>query len=107
MDPRDGVEALLPYLDRAGVAAHFMGVGGAGMAPLASIMAARGWRVSGCDLGASAVTEALTAEGIPVALGHDPTHVAEADLLIVSSAVPGDVPEVAAAQQRGLTIAKR
>jgi UDP-N-acetylmuramate--alanine ligase len=105
--PLTEVDGLLPFLDRAGVRAHYMGVGGAGMAPLASIMAARGWRVSGCDLGTSAVTEALNGEGVPVALGHDPAHVADAELLIVSSAVPADAPEVVAAEQRCLTIAKR
>jgi UDP-N-acetylmuramate--alanine ligase len=100
-------DALVTYLERTGLAAHFVGIGGAGMAPLAAIMAEAGWRVSGCDLGSSAITEQLAASGIPVARGHDPSHVADQELLVVSSAVPADAPEVAAAREVGIPVAKR
>ena len=100
-------DALVPYLDRTGLAAHFVGVGGAGMAPLAAIMAEAGWRVSGCDLSGSAITRQLAASGIRVARGHDPGHVAGQELLVISSAVPADAPEVAAARAAGIPVVKR
>lgn len=99
--------ALAELLDRRGLRAHFMGVGGAGMAPLATIAADRGWAVDGCDLGESGVTRDLVGHGVPVAFGHDPSHVATADLLVASSAVPADAPEMAAAHARGIPIVKR
>jgi UDP-N-acetylmuramate--alanine ligase len=105
--PELDADDLARRLGQPGLRAHFVGVGGAGMAPLASIVAARGWRVSGCDLGVSDVTRELQAGGIPVAQGHDPSHVAEAELVVASSAVPADAPEVAAARAAGLPIVKR
>src|SRR5262245_46423099 len=77
------------------------------MAPLASIVAARGWRVSGRDLGQSDGTRELAASGVPVARGHDPAHVAGADLVVASSAVPADAPELAAARAADVPIVKR
>ncbi len=79
---------------------HFIGIGGVGMAGLAVLMKAEGYAVSGCDLHESARTRWLKAEGIPVAIGHDPAHVADADLVIVTPAVHNDNPELAAAAGR-------
>src|SRR5262245_33652456 len=77
------------------------------MAPLAAIVAARGWHVSGCDLDETEVTRQLGEAGIPVARGHDPAHVADAEIVVASSAVPADAPEVAAARAAGRPIVKR
>jgi UDP-N-acetylmuramate--alanine ligase len=98
---------LADLLGRPGTRAHFVGIGGAGMAPLAAIVADRGWRVSGCDLAVSDITAQLQARGIPTARGHDPGHVAGQELLVVSSAVPADAPEVAAAERGGVPVVKR
>ena len=98
---------LARLLDRPGTRAHFVGIGGAGMAPLAAIVADRGWRVSGCDLGASDVTAQLQARGIPVQNGHSPAHAAGQEIVVVSSAVPADAPEVAAAEAAGVPVVKR
>jgi UDP-N-acetylmuramate--alanine ligase len=99
--------ALAELLDRPGTRSHFVGVGGAGMAPLAAIVADRGWRVTGCDLGSSEVTARLQADGVPIERGHDPGHVIDQELLVVSSAVPSDAPEVAAAVAAGVPVVKR
>jgi UDP-N-acetylmuramate--alanine ligase len=99
--------ALAALLAQPGVRAHFVGVGGAGMAPLATIARDRGWTVSGCDLGTSETVRQLVEGGIAVAHGHDAAHVADAELLVISSAVPNDAPEVAAARAAGLPIVKR
>ncbi len=78
---------------------HFMGVGGVGMSALAVLVRARGDEVSGCDLAATPRTRWLEAQGIPVAVGHDASHVEGADLLVATPAVRPDHPEVCAARR--------
>ena len=79
---------------------HFTGIGGVGMAGLAVLMKARGHEVTGCDVHASARTRWLEAQGIRVFIGHDPAHVADADLVVVTPAVHPDEPELVAALSR-------
>jgi len=86
---------------------HFVGIGGIGMSGIAEVLADAGVSVSGCDLKRSAATDLLMSRGIPVAIGHDPAHVAGQDLVIVTSAVRGEHPEVEAARIRGVRIMKR
>ncbi len=73
---------------------HFVGAGGIGMCGLAELLANQGYRVSGSDLRESANTERLRALGIAVAIGHDAAHVADADVVVFSSAVRADNPEL-------------
>ncbi len=83
---------------------HFMGIGGVGMAALAFLLKKAGHDVSGCDKYASARTRWLEENGIPVATGHDPSHLADIDKLVITPAVPSDAPEfqaARAAQARG------
>ncbi len=87
---------------------HFIGCGGAGMGPLALIMAGRGYRVSGSDLIANKFTEKLRAAGADVYLGHDAANLPEtASKVVYSSAVGEDNPELALARKRGLTALRR
>ena len=86
---------------------HFIGIGGISMSGLAEILAAKGHRVSGCDQRASRLTEALTAKGIPVEIGHDPAHLDGVDLVIHTAAIHRDNPELAAARGRGLDVVER
>ncbi len=79
---------------------HLIGIGGVGMAGLAVLLKADGHAVSGCDLKATPRTRWLDSLGIPVAIGHDPIHVADADEVIVTPAVHADNPEYVAAQGR-------
>ena len=72
---------------------HLIGIGGVGMAGLAVLLKSRGDEVSGCDLQASPRLEWLRAQGIAVALGHDPAHLVDVDEVIVTPAVPQDSPE--------------
>ena len=69
---------------------HFMGVGGAGMYPLAELLLRSGGKVSGCDTKDSAPLRDLEALGAEVSVGHDETHVADAAALVVTAAVPSD-----------------
>src|SRR5690625_190872 len=86
---------------------HLVGVGGAGMSALAWILLARGHTVTGSDLRASRAVGALQAMGATVHIGHDEAHVAGANLVVVSTAVPPDSPEVVAAQRDGITVLHR
>jgi UDP-N-acetylmuramate--alanine ligase len=87
---------------------HFVGIGGAGMSALARIALDEGMRVSGSDARTSPVLEHLASLGAEVHTGHDagwlPPDAAE---IVVSSAVPPDNPEVAAARSRGLPVLHR
>ena len=78
---------------------HLVGIGGVGMAGLAVLLKAQGHEVSGCDLKASPRTRWLEAQGVSVAIGHDPAHVRDADLAILTSAVSVDEPERLAAKR--------
>ncbi|MBI3871918.1 MAG: UDP-N-acetylmuramate--L-alanine ligase [candidate division Zixibacteria bacterium] len=86
---------------------HFVGIGGAGMSGIAEILAATGFVITGSDLADSETTVHLRSLGIPCAIGHDPAHVGSADVVVISSAVAGDNPEVAAAVQRGIPVIRR
>jgi len=86
---------------------HFVGIGGIGMSGLAEIASAEGMRVSGCDLKASSVTRHLADKGIPVDIGHDPAHAAGADLVVISSAIRRDNPEVRKAVELGIPVMRR
>lgn len=98
-------DELLPA-DRLG-AVHFVGIGGAGLSGIARIMLARGVRVSGSDAKDSTTLAALRALGATCHVGHDADHVADADTLVVSTAVREDNPEVVEATRRGLRILPR
>ena len=86
---------------------HFVGVGGAGMCGLAELLHGDGLEVSGCDQAASETTARLEALGIPVAIGHDPSHLERAQVVVISSAVAGENAEVAAARARGIPVIRR
>ncbi|MBX3636246.1 MAG: UDP-N-acetylmuramate--L-alanine ligase [Rubrivivax sp.] len=86
---------------------HFVGVGGSGMSPLAEIFQRLGYRVSGSDLAASAVTERLAALGVTVFIGHDAAHVAGAQAVVTSTAVQPDNPEVVAARAARVPVVPR
>ncbi|MGC9359656.1 MAG: UDP-N-acetylmuramate--L-alanine ligase [Anaerolineae bacterium] len=86
---------------------HMIGVGGIGLSAIARVLAARGVRVTGCDLTESALTESLRQAGIPVTIGHSEGHLLGVDLVVVSSAVPETNPEVAAARRKGLPVVHR
>ncbi|MDX1635011.1 MAG: UDP-N-acetylmuramate--L-alanine ligase [Marinobacter sp.] len=86
---------------------HFVGIGGAGMSGIAEVLSNQGYDVSGSDLKRSAVTDRLQSLGVTVMIGHQPGNSADADVVVVSSAVTGDNPEVVAARDRRVPIVPR
>ncbi|MBA2668989.1 MAG: UDP-N-acetylmuramate--L-alanine ligase, partial [Gemmatimonadetes bacterium] len=84
-----------------------MGIGGAGMSPLAELVLRQGGQVSGCDARITAGTLALQELGAEVVAGHDPAHVRGCSALVVTSAVRADHPEMQAAREAGIPILKR
>jgi UDP-N-acetylmuramate--alanine ligase len=86
---------------------HFVGIGGTGMCGLAELLHGEGLMVSGCDLAASETTARLEALGIPVAIGHHPDHLADAQVVVVSSAVTAGNAEVDAARARAIPVIRR
>lgn len=86
---------------------HVVGVGGAAMSAIATILAAMGHTVSGSDLKESVALARLRLAGLDVRVGHDPANVGDAELVAVSTAIPERNPELVAARERGLRIASR
>lgn len=84
-----------------------MGIGGAGMYPLAELFLRSGGMVTGCDLKESVALRALEALGARVFVGHDEAHIADASVLVMTAAVPEDHPEVLAAKRAGIIVMKR
>lgn len=86
---------------------HAIGAGGAGISAIATVLAAMGHRVSGSDTALSPALEKLAALGVDVRVGHHPSLAATADVVVRSTAVPDDDPEVLAARRAGLTVWRR
>ncbi|MCS6772828.1 MAG: UDP-N-acetylmuramate--L-alanine ligase [Thermoflexales bacterium] len=86
---------------------HIIGIGGAGMSAIARVLRARGVYVTGDDRMDSPTLAELRAEGIPVFVGHHPSHLDGATLVAPSSAISPDEPELVEARQRGLRILHR
>ena len=86
---------------------HFVGIGGAGMSGIAEVLLDYEVEVTGCDQAASEATERLAALGARVALGHAPEHLDGVELVVRSSAVSQDNPEILAARRRGIPVVRR
>lgn len=87
---------------------HFMGIGGIGMSGLARILHERGYAVHGCDAKTSATQRGLQERGVGVTVGHHPGHLTdEVGLVVFSSAVSQEEPELLAAQARGIKTISR
>ncbi len=91
----------------APTAVHVVGAGGAGMSAIASVLHAMGHTVTGSDLRESFVTSRLRAEGVSVAIGHDPANLGAASAVAVSSAIGEANPELRAAQEAGIPVMRR
>jgi len=86
---------------------HFVGIGGSGMSGIAEVMVNLGYEVSGSDLAENAATRRLAGLGAQVHIGHRGENIAEADAVVVSTAVKDDNPEVLLARTRQIPVVPR
>ncbi len=100
---------MAPDLDLGAVRhVHIVGIGGAGMSAIATVLARMGHRVSGSDLRESAVLERLRGQGVDVRVGHSAEHLpAELDAVVRSTAIPTTNPEITEASARGVPVLRR
>ncbi len=86
---------------------HFIGIGGAGMSPLAEILLSRGYAVSGSDNNESDTLSRMREKGIPVFMGHSPQNLEDAEVVVHTAALLSDNVELVAAHERGLPVFER
>ena len=86
---------------------HFVGIGGAGMSGIAEVLTDYDLEVTGCDLALGPVTQRLARLGVEVFEGHSADHLEGVDLVVKSSAVPDDSPELMAARASNITVVRR
>ncbi|MFP4021161.1 MAG: UDP-N-acetylmuramate--L-alanine ligase [Halanaerobium sp.] len=86
---------------------HLIGIGGVSMSGIAEILAERGFKVSGSDLKESKYLDLLRKYRISLYLGHAASNIEGADLIVKTSAIPDDNPELKAARKKGIKIVKR
>lgn len=86
---------------------HFVGIGGAGMSGIAEVLLNLGYAVTGSDLRRTETTERLVSLGAVVRYGHDAANIVGADVVVTSTAVSSDNPEVAAARERLVPVIPR
>ena len=86
---------------------HFIGVGGAGMSGIAEVLHNLGYEVSGSDINDGRTTQHLHTLGIQIFIGHDKNNVQGTDVVVISSAVSNDNPELMAARENRIPVVRR
>jgi UDP-N-acetylmuramate--alanine ligase len=86
---------------------HFVGIGGSGMSGIAEVLLNLKYQISGSDLAVSSATKRLQEMGAKIAIGHAPENILGADVVVTSTAVQANNPEVMAARQRRIPIVPR
>ncbi|OQW84845.1 MAG: UDP-N-acetylmuramate--L-alanine ligase [Proteobacteria bacterium ST_bin15] len=86
---------------------HFVGIGGIGMSGIAEVLANLGYRVQGSDATEGYTIKRLRALGVEVHIGHSRDHLKEAQVVVVSTAIKRDNPELAAARERRIPVVRR
>lgn len=83
---------------------HIVGIGGAGLSGISEILLSLGFHVSGSDMNRTEITEHLIKLGASVYYGHEARHVPDADVVVVSPAIPSENPEILAAKARKIPV---
>jgi UDP-N-acetylmuramate--alanine ligase len=86
---------------------HFVGIGGIGMSGIAEVMHILGYKVQGSDVAEGYVVEGLRKLGIPIAIGHSPSNLGDAAVVVISTAISKTNAEVAAAYERRIPVVRR
>lgn len=92
---------------RPGMHIHLIGIGGAGISAIAAVLLQHGYQVSGSDIEMNKTMSDLQAGGATIFKGHDATNIAGCDLVVISSAIPANNPELVAAGRAGIPILRR
>jgi len=86
---------------------HFVGIGGAGMGGIAEVLLNEGYQITGSDIGENQVVQRLTALGAKITLGHHQDNVLDASVIVVSTAINADNPELVAAHRQRIPVVRR
>ena len=86
---------------------HLVGIGGSGMSGIAEVLLNLGYKISGSDLKATPVTDRLEKLGVRIAIGHRPQNIEGAHVVVTSTAVSSQNPEVMAAKTKGIPVIPR
>jgi UDP-N-acetylmuramate--alanine ligase len=86
---------------------HFIGIGGAGMGGIAEVLHTLGFLVSGSDLHASAMTRRLQDLGLRIDIGHDARHIEGCEVVVITTAIAADNPELTSARERHIPVVPR
>jgi UDP-N-acetylmuramate--alanine ligase len=86
---------------------HFVGIGGIGMSGIAEVLANLGYTVTGSDVAEGANVKRLREKGVKVVVGHAAANIGDADVIVVSSAIRRDNPELVAARSQRLPVVRR
>src|SRR5690606_2185862 len=86
---------------------HFIGIGGAGMSGIAEVLLNQGYEISGSDIKASSVTDRLQEKGATIFIGHAAENIQRADVVVNSSAVTAQNPEIQGARELRIPIVRR
>ncbi|MGN7468432.1 UDP-N-acetylmuramate--L-alanine ligase [Brevibacillus sp. SAFN-007a] len=86
---------------------HFVGIGGYGMSAIARVLIDLGYKVTGSDVAMNELAKKLEARGAVVHIGHNAAHVEGADIIVYSTSIPKDNPEVVAAEAKGIPVMHR
>lgn len=100
------IRAMVPEMRRV-KSIHFIGIGGAGMSGIAEVLLNEGYQITGSDIAENPVTARLTDKGATVFIGHQKSNVANASVVVVSTAINEENPEIVAARQLRIPIVRR
>jgi UDP-N-acetylmuramate--alanine ligase len=86
---------------------HFVGIGGAGMSGIAEVLLNEGYQITGSDIAENAVTARLTQKGATIFIGHEASNIDLASVVVVSTAIDPENPELVAAKERRIPVVRR
>ena len=86
---------------------HFVGIGGSGMSGIAEVLLNQGYEISGSDIGVNPSVRRLTEAGAEIFIGHSDSNIQDADVVVQSSAVTIENPEIASARELGIPVVRR
>lgn len=103
---QDKVKKLVPEMRRVSQI-HFVGIGGAGMSGIAEVLLNEGYQISGSDIADGVVTQRLAKAGAKICFGHQAENIIGASVVVISSAITDDNPEVVAAKEARIPVIQR